>query len=192
MMWYRLQLLALCACTTVTLGACSGPADLAGQIGPEDSATDTRVHPRPDMSTPAPDAGGAVTPNPPPASCDQRHAGVTGIQVLVRVSNYQGLIHGANGDHEIVYGDIVSTPWVFDKKLIDTAHVQLAMNVHSAKDPSGLPKVIPLQVGQTVEVEGEFIPLATANAHDAGGPAAVIHYTHAPCGYATLGGVTYR
>ena len=33
---------------------------------------------------------------------------------------------------------------------------------------------------------------ATANAHDKKGPAAVIHYTHTPCGYIDIGGTVYR
>ena len=32
----------------------------------------------------------ALSPNPPPASCDQRSSGVTAIQVQVRIDEYQG------------------------------------------------------------------------------------------------------
>lgn len=131
-------------------------------------------------------------PNPPPTSCDQRHTGVTGIQVQVRVDKYQGLIYGSNGTHEIAYGTIISTPWVYDSSIVDTSNVQLAMNVKSSKDPSGLPKEIKLSVGQVVEVEGEYIPASTANAHDSKGPAAVIHYSHSPCGYVTIAGTIYH
>lgn len=176
----------------LSLSACSGPTDPAGMPGSETPDEATRKHA--DMSSPSSTdlGGGSVAPNPPPASCDQRHAGVTGVQALVRITHYQGLITGRNGTHEIAYGTITATPWVFDKSLLDTTHVQLAMNVASNQDPTGLPKEVPLTVGQVVEAEGEWIPAATANAHDADGPAAVLHYTHAPCGYLRVGGTLYK
>lgn len=160
-------------------------------------------HPSPDLRAPGPDLGGGApdlgggpgpgpTPNPPPAQCDQRHAGVTGIQVLVRIDEYHGLIHGRNGTHEIAYGTVTDQVWVFDKSVVDTGNVQLAMNVASAMDPSGLPNEIPLSPGQVVEAEGEYIPAATANAHDSHGAAAVIHYIHTPCGYVVINGSTYK
>jgi hypothetical protein len=138
------------------------------------------------------DFGSDPAPNPPPASCNQRSPGVTAIQVLVQVDEYQGLITGRNGTHEIVYGTIVSTPWVYAVKIVDTTNVQLALNVKSAKDPTGLPMEVPLSVGQVVEVEGEYIPKSTASASDAKGPAAVIHYSHDPCGYITIAGTIYK
>ncbi len=138
------------------------------------------------------DMSGGPVPDPPPASCDQRHAGVTGIQVVVRVDEYHGLIHGKNGDHEIVYGTVTDTVWVFDNTIVDTGNVELAMNVHSAKDPSGLPNEIPVTPGDSLEIEGEYIPASTANAHDKNGSAAVIHYTHTPCGFVNIGGMKYR
>ena len=165
------------------LAACGAADDLAGE--PSSDATN-------DAASKKPPSGGTVAANPPPASCDQRHAGVTGAQVLVRISNYQGLITGYNGTHEIAYGNVISTPWVYDKSLLDTAHVQLALNVASAKDPTGLPKEVPLTVGQVVEVEGEWIPASSANAHDSGGAAAVLHFTHAPCGYLRINGTLYK
>src|SRR5689334_10639382 len=67
------------------------------------------------------------TPNPPPESCGSRHSGVTAIQVVVRIDEYQGLIHGRNGTHEIAHGTITSTPWVYDDGIIDTSNVQLAL-----------------------------------------------------------------
>jgi hypothetical protein len=94
--------------------------------------------------------------------------------------------------HELVDGTIQSTVWVYQARIIDTHNVQVAMNVASSKDPAGLPHEIPVSPGQVFEVEGEYIPASSANAHNANGPAAVIHYTHAPCGYVTLGGQTYR
>lgn len=140
----------------------------------------------------APSALAALAPNPPPASCDQRYAGVTALQALVRIDEYKGLISGRNGVHEIAYGTITATPWVYDSSVLDTSNVQLALNVKSAKDPSGLPHEIRLSAGQTVEVEGEYIPSSAASAHDARGRAAVLHFTHAPCGYITIGGTVYR
>lgn len=133
-----------------------------------------------------------VVPNPPPASCDQRSKGVTAIQVQVRIDEYQGLIHGRNGDHEIAYGTVVSTPWVYDGSKVDTDNVQLALNVKSKKDPAGLPHEIRLSVGQVVEVEGEFIPAGRTTVHDKRGSAAVLHFTHAPCGYINIAGTHYN
>jgi hypothetical protein len=136
--------------------------------------------------------GGFPTANPPPSSCDQRNSGVTGLQVVVRIDEYQGLITGRNGTHEIAYGTVIDTPWVYDSAIVDTSNVQLAMNVASAKDSTGLPSEIRLTPGETLEVEGEYIPASTANAHDAKGAAAVIHYSHAPCGYVNIGGTVYK
>ena len=124
--------------------------------------------------------------------CDMRNAGVTAIQALVTVDEYQGVIHGANGDHEIVYGTMTDTIWVFNNAIVDTTNVELALNVHSAKDPTGLPHEVPVAPGDVVQVEGEYIPASTANAHDKKGPAAVIHYTHDPCGFVIIAGTTYR
>ncbi len=148
--------------------------------------------PSPDLRGPSPDLRGGPTPNPPPASCDQRHPGVTAIQVVVRVDEYQGLIHGFNGDHEIVYGTVTDTVWVYAGGIVDTGNVQLAINVSSAKDPSGLPHEIPLSIGQSLQVEGEYIPASTANAKDKKGAAAVIHYTHTPCGFTIINGTQYN
>jgi Cys-rich repeat protein len=132
--------------------------------------------------------GGGPAANPPPASCDQRSPGVTAIQSVVKVTRYAGMQHGHNGDHEIVYGVITDRVWVYDAALVDGSPVQVAMNVASSIDPSGLPKEIPIAVGQTFEIEGEYIPASTANASGN----AVIHYTHSPCGYALIGGTKYQ
>lgn len=128
----------------------------------------------------------------PPTSCDQRHAGVTAIMATVRIDKYSGLINGRNGTHEIAYGTIVSTPWVYDSKVVDTSNTQLALNVKSSKDPSGLPHEVKMAVGDLIELEGEYIPSSATSVTDANGRAAVIHFTHAPCGYITIGGTTYR
>jgi hypothetical protein len=58
---------------------------------------------------------------------------------------------------------------------------------------SGLPHEIPLAVGQLIQVEGEYIPASVANAPNANGQLdAVIHYTHAECGYALIAGQRYN
>ena len=124
--------------------------------------------------------------------CDQRSPGVTGIDVQIRIVSYQGLIHGRNGTHEIAYGTVTSTSWVFDGGIVDTSNVQLALNVKSSKDPTGLPKEEKMAVGDSVEARGEYIPASTANAHDSAGPAAVIHFTHSPCGFVTIAGHKYE
>jgi hypothetical protein len=195
--WKRL-VLAIVA----TLSACGGePAEggspessgalastplLVSQAKRHDAGT------APDGATPGVDAAGGTVAHPPPAQCDQRRPGVTAIQVLVRVSHYGGLIHGQNGVHELVDGTVASTIWVYDSRIVDTANVQVAINVASSQDPSGLPHEIPVPPGQTFEVEGEYIPASSANATTPDGRAAVIHYTHSPCGYVVLGGQTYR
>jgi hypothetical protein len=125
-------------------------------------------------------------------NCNQRNPGVTGIEVQVRIDKYQGLITGRNGTHEIAYGTVTSTPWVYDSAIVDTSNVQLALNVKSSTDPSGLPHEIPFTVGESVTVKGEYIPASTANAHDAAGPAAVIHFAHSPCGFVEVGTTIYQ
>jgi len=81
---------------------------------------------------------------------------------------------------------------VMEDMMVDTANIHLAMNVQDAMDPHGLPMELPLTVGQRIEVEGEYIPKATAGASNKKGAAAVIHFTHNPCGYAVIAGQTYR
>ena len=46
--------------------------------------------------------------------------------------------------------------------------------------------------GATIEVEGEYIPAAKAMASNKNGAAAVVHFTHMPCGYAVIAGKSYR
>ena len=70
----------------------------------------------------------------------------------------------------------------------DTNNVELAMNVHSSTDPSGLPREVPLSVGQTVLLEGEYISAASANASGD----AVIHFTHSTCGFVQINGTLYE
>ena len=123
-----------------------------------------------------------------PSACNNRASGKTGIRATVQITRYQGLIHGRNGDHEIAFGDLTKVLWIHDAATRDTNQVQLALNVSSSIDPSGLPHEIPLSVGQTVEVEGEYISGATAGSSGV----AVIHFTHSTCGFVDVGGQQYR
>lgn len=181
----------------LTVVGCRPPSDLGG-------ALDLAMTPD-DLSTVVSDLAGAKdlatnsdlamqwpAPMPAPMSCWQRKAGVTAIQVVLQIDEYRGLQTGRNGTHEIAEGTVVNTPWVYDKTLVDTANIHLAMNVQDAMDPHGLPMELPLTVGQRIEVEGEYIPKATAGASNKKGAAAVIHFTHNPCGYAVIAGQTYR
>ena len=104
------------------------------------------------------------------------------------ITRYQGLIHGRNGDHEIAFGTLANVEWIHDPALKDSNSVQLAMNVHSSTDPSGLPGEVKLSVGQTIEVEGEYIPATSAGSSGD----AVIHFTHSTCGFVTIDGTTYQ
>ena len=128
-------------------------------------------------------AGGACVAS----ACDQRHSGVSGIRATIRIDQYLGLRNGHSGTHELANGTLQEVLWMFQPSLRDTSAVQLAMNVASATDPQGLPHEVPLSPGEVVEVEGEWVPGASAGLSGR----AVIHYTHGSCGYATLGGVTY-
>lgn len=115
-----------------------------------------------------------------------RPKGVTEIEAVFTVDQYKGIQHGRNGDHEIVEGHITLVNAIGNKKVFDTKNVELAMNVASSKDPNGLPSEMPVKPGDLMEVEGEYIPSKQANAHNASGPAAVVHFTHAPGGYVIL------
>ncbi len=125
------------------------------------------------------------------SSCHAK-PGETLVHVILKVDQYRGIQHGHNGDHEIVEATITSTDSAADPSLVDTDNVELAMNVRSSTDPNGLPHEVPLAAGDSFEAEGEYIPSATANAHNANGPAAVLHFTHSPCGFVTIGGQQYR
>jgi hypothetical protein len=117
---------------------------------------------------------------------------VTGIQVKVRIDEYQGLITGRNGIHEIAHGTIVNTMWVFDNSVVDTSNAQLALNVKSEEDETGLSHEIKLKVGEIYEVQGEYIPASKAKARNGKGSASVIHFTHNPCGFINIDGNVYR
>jgi hypothetical protein len=120
--------------------------------------------------------------------CLHRASNKTGIRARVQITSYQGLITGSNGTHEIAYGNI-SILWVDVPSVIDTSASQLALNVASSTDPSGLPHEIPLTPGQTIELEGEYISGATAGLSNGD---AVIHFTHSTCGYVNINGTTYQ
>lgn len=193
-------ILSLSACQPAEMNSHPGSDAIADPMAADAAGgTDQRGR-EADLSRAAPDLArradarmdGCPAPSPPPMMCDQRHAGVTGIQVLLRVDEYRGLQRGRNGTHEIVEATVLCTAWVYDMAVVDTDNVEVAMNVKSPKDPSGLPMEVPLSAGDTFEVEGEYIPAATANAKNAHGPAAVIHYAHSPCGYAVLAGKKYQ
>lgn len=145
-----------------------------------------------DLSTP-PDLTGVMWGDMRPIdTCNMRTPGVTAIQALLRIDSYGGLQTGHSGVHELAEGTLVYTAWVFDGTLVDTSNIHLAMNVASDTDPSGLPMELPLTPGSVIELEGEYIPKASAGYTNAKGPAAVIHFTHAPCGYVIIGGTTYH
>ena len=163
------------------------PADLAG---PRDLGADLRS---PDLARGNADLAMAwPAPMPPPASCNMRNPGVTAIQIVVRIDEYKGLQTGRNGVHELAESTILHTSWVYEKTVVDTSNVHLAMNVASVTDPTGLPMELPLTIGQTIEVEGEYIPAATAKYTNKNGAAAVVHFTHMPCGYTVISGKTYN
>lgn len=135
---------------------------------------------------------GWPAPMPPPASCNQRYPDVTGIQVVLRVDQYKGVRDGRNGPHEIVHGTIINTPWVYKAAIVDTTNVEVAMNIQTATDLTGLPMEIPVKPRDLIEVEGEYIPKSKASASTALGPAAVIHFTHHHCGYVVIEGIKYK
>lgn len=122
------------------------------------------------------------------SACNHRAPGKTGIRAKVRITRYQGLIHGRNGDHEIAFGTLANVLWIHDPATRDTGSVELALNVASSIDPAGLPHEIPFPVGEIVEVEGEYISGASAGASGV----AVIHFTHSNCGFVEVNGQQYR
>lgn len=165
----------------------SQPGDLSASARDLAMSGHSDLASRPDLPI---HSDGGPTPNPPPASCYQRKAGVTAIQSLITIDRYIGLQTGHSGTHEIAEGTVTTTAWIYDSSLFDTTNVQLAMVVDAAGP--GLPMELPLLPGQVIETEGEYIPSATADATTAKGPAAVIHFTHSPCGYAIISGMTYQ
>jgi hypothetical protein len=177
---------AVLAFSSAVLWCCGGAP--AGDVALSSSSVDTALgrHRRKPPCT-------AGAPCPPPAQCYQRKPGVTALQAVVRIDRYRGVVHGRNGTHEVAAATLLSTPWVYDPSLVDTKRVELAMNVANSADPKGLPHEVRLDPGQSIEVEGEYIPASAAHAHDANGAAvAVVHYTHAPCGYVIINGRRYR
>jgi hypothetical protein len=125
------------------------------------------------------------------SSCHTK-PGETLLHVMIKVDQYRGTQHGHNGTHEIIEGTITTTMSVADPSLVDSSNVELALNIKSSIDPTGLPQEVPVAVGDSIELEGQYIPAATANAHNAHGAAAVIHFTHSPCGFVTIAGHEYQ
>lgn len=140
-------------------------------------------------------AGAGPTPTPTPIvlpNIPGRPAGVTEIECILTINKYEGIQRGRNGDHEIAEATLTTLNTVANQRLIDTKNIHLAMNVASDVDSHGLPREIPLTPGDQIEVEGEYIPASRANANNANGPAAVIHFTHSPAGYAIIKGQKYQ
>src|SRR5262249_7609068 len=116
---------------------------------------------------------------PPPMWGEHLGTRTTGLHPILRIDLYEGIEHGAT-DHEHAQATILTTPWLADSLLVDTKQVELAMRV----GPTGLPQEVPLTNGQQIEVEGVYISAAAASqVSPDGGREAVIHYTHAECGY---------
>jgi hypothetical protein len=126
---------------------------------------------------------------PPPTWCDGLSSTSVGIHATVRIDTYEGIKTGAEV-HEFARATIIYLPWIYDARLLDTMHVELAMRVGA---DSGLPQEIPLSTGQQIEVVGEYIPSWAADAPNPNGHLdAVIHYTHAECGYSIIAGTRYN
>jgi hypothetical protein len=126
---------------------------------------------------------------PPPTWCDELSSTSTGIHATVRIDTYEGLKPGVEV-HEFARATITYLPWIYDARLYDTTHVELAMRVGA---DSGLPYEIPLTPGQQLELVGEYIPSWAADAPNPNGHLdAVIHYTHAECGYSIINGTRYN
>jgi len=91
--------------------------------------------------------------------------------------------------HEHVRARIASTSSVGSPKAVTTPEVELVM-VLAGGGTVGLPRELPLAVGETIDVQGVYIP--KEQAYGTKHRWAVIHFTHAPCGFATIDGTTYR
>ncbi len=206
--------LALLFCVATTLTACgAGVDDTSASADSLDSARKKRNHCSTDKNCHNGQVckSGACTPPPPPnggctnsddcrngglcdngsctaSACNNRGPGKTGIRASVQITRYQGLISGRNGSHEVAFGTLTNVLWIHDAATKDTNKVQLALNVASSIDPAGLPHEIPFTVGQTVEVEGEYISGASAGSSGV----AVIHFTHSGCGFVDVNGQQYR
>ncbi len=124
--------------------------------------------------------------------CPNRPGGRSQVDVKLKVDQYKGVQHGRNGDHEIFEGTIVTTYAASNQTAIDTQNVHVAMNIKTSGNPEGLPREIPLSVGATVQMVGEYIPAEQANATNSKGKAAVLHFTHSPCGEVLINGTLYQ
>jgi hypothetical protein len=118
-------------------------------------------------------------------SCANRPGGRTQIDAVVTVESGIKVATGRNGAHQLFDGTITTIKEVANASVVTTKKIHAAMNIMSARDPHGLDVALPLKVGQTIELVGEYIPASQANA--AGGRA-VVHFTHNPCGSVTYNG----
>ncbi len=109
------------------------------------------------------------------------------VRATLRVDAYAGLRSGRNGIHEVFDGAITTLSYDSNPAVFDLHEVHVAMNVASDRNSSGLPQEIPLHAGDTLQVQGIYIPQSQAD-----GPRAVVHFTHEPCGYVTIEGATYQ
>ena len=121
-----------------------------------------------------------------------RPSDVTELEGILTITKYKGVQHGRNGDHEIAEGTLTTIKWTTKGSVVDTKNVHLALNISSATNPEGLPREIPVPAGHVIELTGEYIPARTANAKNANGAAAVLHFTHAPCGSVIIDGQQYQ
>lgn len=207
----RMKTDLLLASLIVVLGACTEPnpadtgdgsgittgdagmRDLSQQPGEVDLSGPPP--PLPDLSMPFQASDMSMCPQAvaPPKACvgaEQPDSGFP-IQAVVRVDQYDGLISENGEQFEVFDGTVLCTSFVSDPGGVDTQNVQVSMKLEGMLDPIGLPKEIPLTQGQLVEVEGEYIPSSAANVTNDNGPAAIITYTHFPCGFAVIDGMTY-
>jgi len=104
------------------------------------------------------------------------------------VDRYLGVQQG----HELFDGTLTTLVSSTQSKLVTNKNVQVMVDVVSATEKAGLPSELPLKAGETVELQGVYIPAGKANLKNANGPAAVVRLTHAPCGYAVIGGQRFQ
>jgi len=116
--------------------------------------------------------------------CPSVPGGQTLIRATVMIEAPDFRQHG----HEHVRARIVSTSAVGSPQVVTTAEVELAM-VIARGGAVGLPDELPLLVGETIDVQGVYVP--KEQAYGTNHQWAVIHFTHAPCGFATIDGTTY-
>jgi hypothetical protein len=139
-----------------------------------------------------------LSANAPNEVTTQRKAGGSGNggcpgvprgQTLVRATVEVEARDFLKNGHEHVRARITSITSASDKSVITTPEVELAMRFASS-GLGGLPSELPLAPGETLEVEGVYVP--KEQAYGTNHKWAVIHFTHAPCGFVAKDGNTYR